>query len=190
MVGSGVSKFAWNARPHTDAPSMLSDVAIEIHRRLYPQSGTGDRDSKTTLADRILSLAQEYETAFERASLHQLLQQLIRDDDLKPGETHARLLQLPWRDVFTTNWDTLLERARPHSVSRAYSIVRDMDEIPLANKPRTVSETDPDTRDTLTYLITESNGDGHFAIDSTSGRDHCGGEPGLCQLRPVPRMPA
>ena len=54
----------------------------------------------------------------------------------------------------------------------------------------TVSATDPDTRDTLTYSITESNGDGHFAIDSTSGRDHCGGEPGLCQLRPVPRMPA
>ena len=67
-----------------------------------------------------------------------VLQKLIRDDEFKPGEAHSRLLRLPWRDVFTTNWDTLLERTRPHVVDRPYSVVRDMDEIPLANKPRIV----------------------------------------------------
>ena len=51
---------------------------------------------------------------------------------------HSRLLQLPWRDVFTTNWDTLLERARRQVVARPFSVVRDMDELPLANKPRIV----------------------------------------------------
>ncbi len=118
---------------------MLQDLAIEIHRRLYPESDELARQAKvstTAAANQILSLAQEYETAFERANLHQLLHHLIRDDDPKPGNTHSRLLQLPWRDVFTTNWDTLLERARPQVLDRAYSVVRDMDEIPLADRPR------------------------------------------------------
>ena len=137
MVGSGFSRYALQARPDASDPTMLPDVAIEMHKRLYPESGEVDRQAKvsaTTVADRILSLAQEYETAFGRANLHQLLQQLIRDDDLKPGEMHSRLLQLPWSDVFTTNWDTLLERARPQAQDRGYRVVRDKDEIPLANK--------------------------------------------------------
>ena len=141
MVGSGFSMFARNMRPSTRAPVMLPDVAIEIHKRLYPEAQNQDSLLETlamTAADRIASLAQEYETAFERSNLHQLIQQLIRDDDLVPGEIHSRLMQLPWRDVFTTNWDTLLERTRPQVMDRAYSVVRDMDEIPLARQPRIV----------------------------------------------------
>ena len=141
MVGSGFSRFAWNVRPSTSAPSMMPDVAIEIHKRLYPELRDQDslaEASATILAERMSSLAQEYETAFERSNLHQLVQQLIRDEDLIPEELHSRLLQLPWRDVFTTNWDTLLERTRPQVADRAYSIVRDMDEIPLARQPRIV----------------------------------------------------
>ena len=141
MVGSGFSRCALKARPGTGDPPLLPDLAIEIHKRLYPESSGADQKpelSETTAADRVLSLAQEYETAFGPANLHQLLQQLIRDDDLIPGESHSRLLQLPWRDVFTTNWDTLLERSRHQVTNRPYSVVRDMDEIPLANRPRIV----------------------------------------------------
>jgi len=85
-----------------------------------------------------LRLAQEYEAAFGRGELHRFLQQLVPDDDFKPGDAHTRLLRLPWRDVFTTNWDTLLERARTSAAERAYSVVRTMDEIPLVNRPRIV----------------------------------------------------
>ena len=141
MVGSGFSRCALRAKPDADRPPMLPDLAIEIHKRLYPESGEISEGAKapwTTAADRILSLTEEYATAFGRANLHQLLQELIRDDDLQPGEMHSRLLQLPWRDVFTTNWDTLLERARRQVVARPFSVVRDMDELPLANKPRIV----------------------------------------------------
>ncbi len=141
MVGSGLSRHALRVRPDASAPPLWTDVAIEIHKRLYPEGGEVDPLAKVSpkaLPDRILSLAQEYVTAFERANLHQLLIQLIRDDDLQPGEMHKRLLQLNWRDVFTTNWDTLLEKVRPQVVNRGYSIVRDMDEIPLAKKPRIV----------------------------------------------------
>ena len=141
MVGSGFSRCALKARPGTSDPPLLPDLAIALHKRLYPESREVDQQAKVseiTAADRILSLAQEYETAFGPANLHQLLQQLIRDDDLMPGDIHSRLLQLPWRDVFTTNWDTLLERTRPQVMNRPYSVVRDMDEIPLAKGPRIV----------------------------------------------------
>ena len=141
MVGSGFTKCALKGSPRTSDPPLLPDVAIDLHKRLYPESSGADQQAKVsdiTAGDRVLSLAQEYETAFGPANLYQLLQQLIRDDDLIPGEIHSRLLQLPWRDVFTTNWDTLLERTRFQVMNQPYSVVRDMNEIPLAKGPRIV----------------------------------------------------
>ncbi len=85
-----------------------------------------------------LSIAQEYESAFGRSDLHDFLRRLIRDDDHEPDAMHRRLLRLPWRDVFTTNWDTLLERTRRFIAERKYTIVRNKDEIPLGAPPRVV----------------------------------------------------
>ena len=47
-------------------------------------------------------------------------------------------IKLPWRDVFTTNWDTLLERARLSVPERPYSVVHSKDEIPLLAQPRII----------------------------------------------------
>ena len=55
-----------------------------------------------------------------------------------PADTHIRLLKMPWRDVFTTNWDTLLEKARISVPERAYGVIRTVDEIPLTSQPRIV----------------------------------------------------
>ena len=133
MVGSGFSKSALKARPDAKILPTWNDLAREMSQKLYPQ-GTGGMSA----TDSPLRLAQEYKTAFGRSDLHRFLQQLVREDDFRPGDKHARLLRLPWRDVFTTNWDTLLERARASVTDRAYSVVRKMDEIPLANRPRIV----------------------------------------------------
>ena len=51
---------------------------------------------------------------------------------------HQRLLRLPWRDVFTTNWDTLLERSSVLVADRKYAVVRNKEELPLADGPRIV----------------------------------------------------
>ena len=83
-------------------------------------------------------LAQEYEAAFGRSDLHRFLQNAVRDDDFAPGDMHRRLLRLPWCDVFTTNWDTLLERTRALVAEQKYGVVRNKDEIPLAGRPRIV----------------------------------------------------
>ena len=141
MVGSGFSRCALKTRPDATEPPIWCEVALEMAKKLYPQSDgrqVRDDSTETIATSYVLNLAQEYETAFGRSDLHYFLQQLIRDEDFRPGETHSRLLRLPWHDVFTTNWDTLLERARSQVVGRPYSVIRDMNEIPLAHRPRIV----------------------------------------------------
>ena len=135
MIGSGFSRNALKARPDANDPPTWRDVAKAVYDKLYPQGG--DSDLETATSD-FLRLAQEYEAAFGRGDLHRFLRELIRDDDFLPGDIHTRLLSLPWRDAFTTNWDTLLERSRTSVAGRAYSVVQNMDEIPLANRPRIV----------------------------------------------------
>ncbi len=141
MVGSGFSRSALEVRPDTGKPLTWRALARQMSHKLYPQSGDRSRSNASTemsATDDLLRLAQEYETAFGKSDLHRFLGKLIRNDDFKPGEWHKRLMQLPWRDVFTTNWDTLLERTQPLVADRAYSVVRNMDEIPLAKGPRIV----------------------------------------------------
>ena len=141
MVGSGLSKCALKARPGAfDAP-LWRDLAIAVTDRLYPPYAYRElapHNNRPRSTDDFLRVAQEYETAFGRSELHRFLQQQVRDDDFTPGEVHERLLRLPWRDVFTTNWDTLLERTRSKVVERGYSTVEDKGQLPLASQPRIV----------------------------------------------------
>ncbi len=141
MVGAGFSKNASKARPDADTPPMWRELTRTISHRLYPQGGCGNRQggaAEVPESGSFPRLAQEYGAAFGRGELNRLLQSLVRDDDLKPEDVHGRLLRLPWRDVFTTNWDTLLERSLIFVPERKYSIVRNKDEIPLADQPRIV----------------------------------------------------
>ncbi|MCY4515106.1 MAG: SIR2 family protein [Candidatus Tectomicrobia bacterium] len=133
MIGSGFSKNATKVRPDAGDPPLWSDVVEEMCRKLYPHkasamTGTGGH----------LRIAQEYETAFGRSDLHHFIRHTVRDDDFEPADIHKRLLKMPWRDVFTTNWDTLLEKTRISVPERAYGIVRTVDEIPMTSRPRII----------------------------------------------------
>ncbi len=139
MVGAGFTRNAEKLLPSTLAPPTWSDLRKAMHEKLYPDEevrhGTSAASSETSGA---LRLAQEYEAAFGPAGLHGFLRESIRDDEFRPGRMHERLLRLPWRDVFTTNWDTLLERTRPSVPEQDYSVLFNTDEIPLAASPRIV----------------------------------------------------
>ena len=141
MIGAGFSRCARKARPGTSDPPTWEEVTRRISDELYPRESAEDpspnaRKAPTTRD--FLSLAQEYEAAFGRSELHGFIRQLIRDDDHEPDKMHQRLLRLPWRDVFTTNWDTLLEKTCRFIAERKYTIVRNKDEIPLGAPPRVV----------------------------------------------------
>ena len=141
MIGSGFSKNAEPVRPDAGELPLWHELARAMFDKLYPPSVVGSQHSAPTSASDpsiALGLAQEYKDTFGRSSLHLFLQQQVRHEDFNPGGFHKRLLKLPWRDVFTTNWDTLLERTRQSVPERPYSVVHNKDEIPLSPQPRIV----------------------------------------------------
>ena len=141
MVGAGFSQNADKARPSAaDLPSWR-EITQQICRRLYPsQDGARLQDTleEASATSGFLKLAQEFRAVFGRSALHQLIKNLVRDRDFKPGELHKRLLSLPWRDVFSTNWDTLLESARLSVTDRPYSVVRTTADVASSVPPRIV----------------------------------------------------
>ena len=141
MIGAGFSRCARKTRPGApDLPTWM-ELTRELSDQLYPPGDTKDSSSgarNVSSSGDFPKLPQEYKSRFGRSALHDFLQRLIRDEDHEPDEMHRRLLSLPWRDVFTTNWDTLLERTCSSVAERKYTIVRNKDEIPLRYPPRIV----------------------------------------------------
>lgn len=133
MVGSGFSKNARKIRPRAQDLPMWGDVVEAMSQKLYRE----ESDTKSKVKSP-LRIAEEYETAFGPSDLRHFIQLTVRDEEFEPGEAHKRLLRLPWRDVFTTNWDTLLEKTLKYVPQYSYSVLRTMKGIPLARRPRIV----------------------------------------------------
>ena len=139
MVGSGFSRSANKTRFDVDDIPLWNDIANAVAGILYPELENGSGNGLThpvQTAESALRLGQEFETVFGRAKLHEFLDEVIHDNDFAPGKPHSRLLRLPWRDVFTTNWDTLLERSASDLVERSYSLVQNLCQLPLKSQPR------------------------------------------------------
>ncbi len=141
LVGAGFSRNAKKAGPHAGEFPLWHEITKLLCERLYPAED--DQSLKRALVEAsgssgFLRLAQEYQSAFGRGALHKLIFESVPDDDYTPDEMHARLLRLPWKDIFTTNWDTLLERSCPLVTNRSYSIVRTHEELPSSPRPRIV----------------------------------------------------
>nr|HPJ13063.1 SIR2 family protein [Caldisericia bacterium] len=128
MVGSGFSKNASTEYPDWN---QLGDIFYE---RVY---GTkpGPEDCKYM---NVMRLAEEVESAIGRPALENLIRSSIPDECVEPSKLHTKLLELPWVDVFTTNYDTLLDRASAKISTRKYEIVTNKEDIPYATKPRIV----------------------------------------------------
>ena len=109
MVGSGFSKNAIKATPSTPCPPNWEELATALITKLYPSCDENQR-KLIQLKKNVLQLAEEFDTTFQRSELNEFLKNLIQDDNLLPSSLHCDLLSLPWADVFTTNYDTLLEK--------------------------------------------------------------------------------
>ena len=131
MVGSGFSKNADMAGGvrMKDWRELIDDIYSEV----YGNPPT-DRDLALTTPMRIASLV---ETSYGRAALDELIEQSLPDKRVQPGELHRKLMELPWTDVFTTNYDTLLERAGEQT-RRAYHRVTNKDALLYQQRPRIV----------------------------------------------------
>ena len=128
MVGAGFSRFARLASQDGRSPPLWGDFATEMRKRLDGENLPNDP----------LVLAEQYGVALGRHALDALIRELVSDHQWTPGELHSRLLGLPWADVLTTNWDTLLERTQLQEPDRSYEVVRVISDIARTRAPRIV----------------------------------------------------
>ena len=137
MVGAG---FSLNARPSPGidtgfptwrklARAMFDEVYLPGDRAIRDREERFNRSNP-------LRVASEYEAAFKRQKLESFLRTHVPDSGHQPGPIHDLLLQLPWRDVFTTNYDTLLERTEV--TERSYQPVTTVEDLTAAIPPRIV----------------------------------------------------
>ncbi len=150
-----------NARPRSPSSRpfpLWRELTEGLAQELYP-ADVARRDEIVKSAGTssgALRLAELFEVAFGANRLKELLRRMLPDDDHDPGPLHRQLLELPWADVFTTNYDTLLERQARGLLQRKYDVVRSVSELPLASRPRIVKlhGTLPELRD---MILTEED---------------------------------
>lgn len=130
LVGAGFSRNARLAAANSTLPPLWADFTQAMSRRLYGE--------QISASGNPLRLAEEYSVVHGRAALEDLIRELVPDESWLPGEAHDRLLALPWSDVLTTNWDTLLERAAQTSLHTRYGVVRTVGDMAATRAPRIV----------------------------------------------------
>lgn len=134
MVGAGFSR---NAEPVSSASAPFpswQELGDHFFKKLcgkYPSQSESRYLS-------VLKLAEQVEVKFGRCMLNKLLRDAIPDLKYEPSPLHNKLLNLPWKDVFTTNYDTLLERARMSVILENYSVVAKEEDLLHQNQPRIV----------------------------------------------------
>lgn len=126
MVGAGFSRSAASTGDATKKLPLWNHFSRALAAEL---------DSNSTDP---LRLAEEYCAYFGKQALHDLIKKEINDTAWAPGELHKSLLELPWSEVLTTNWDTLLERASAEIHQPIYNVVSKQEDLSSARSPRIV----------------------------------------------------
>jgi hypothetical protein len=158
MIGAGFSR---NAQPTSESNRkfpLWRDIVRPLIDELLPpcsQCPRSDRcpaqrppgcvmwDRRCGLFDNaagasgMMSLGDKFQAQKGSARLRAALEKAVPDDDYAPGLAHQLLVRLPWADIFTTNWDSLLERA-VDTYDRSYDSVVTVEQIASTCSPRIV----------------------------------------------------
>lgn len=121
MVGAGFSRNAEGGQNLATWRQLSEALAIELEPGIAPGEFAPAAVSQ---------LAEQYARVFSPTHLEQLIKRCVPDDQVTPGRLHTLLLELPWSDVFTTNYDTLLERAAERLFDSSYFTVCAREDIP------------------------------------------------------------
>ena len=131
MIGCGFSK---NAESNGTVQMLeWNDLNLDLFKSLYsrePKSGELDKLSPIRLASQVESVHGAHE-------LDEIIMNALPDKSVYPGTLHKKLMKLHWHDVFTTNYDTLLERSCDESGS-AYTVVTTKETLLYSKSPRIV----------------------------------------------------
>ncbi|UOQ84657.1 SIR2 family NAD-dependent protein deacylase [Gracilibacillus salinarum] len=130
MIGSGFSLNANKLDASLESMSTWLGVKNKILEGLNPD--------ELPDSENVLDISESYASEYGRESLDTIIKQTVPDQNYEPGEIHRSLLKLPWSDIYTTNYDTLLERTLPHIIERNYQVIYDVRDIPNSASPRIV----------------------------------------------------
>lgn len=145
MIGAGFSKNAVSLVENSVSPNW-EELAKKMYASLYPIPEKSEDKIKweenmirKTSGKNVLKLAEEFKVIFGRNKLDRFIEENINDDKYIPGDLHIKLLELNWNDVFTTNYDTLLERAIDKiSVRKNYKVLLTQNDLPGSTHPRII----------------------------------------------------
>ncbi|WP_206020125.1 anti-phage defense-associated sirtuin Dsr2 [Pseudomaricurvus alkylphenolicus] len=132
MVGAGFSR---NATPKSHGTKSFPDWNNLGELFLQKTRGKGVDDYRFL---NVLKLADEVQASLGRPALHQIIREAIPDEEYEPSELHIKLLELPWSDVLTTNYDTLLERSRTKVTTNKFDLVVRKEDLIYSEKPRII----------------------------------------------------
>jgi len=137
MVGAGFSMNAKKSDAATKNFPLWNDLGDCFYKKLYGKVPT-EKDDGFYMD--VLKLAETVEAYFERKTLDDILHSNTPDKEIVPSEIHEILVQLPWTDIFTTNYDTLLERAAAKTTQKEnnYSVITNKEDLALSKSPRIV----------------------------------------------------
>lgn len=130
MVGAGFSRNASKLDSSLKDISLWNDLKKKLIKDLGDQGKHEDQD--------VLDLGDEYVKEFGIISLENLLKKEVPDENYEPNHLFSELLELPFSDIYTTNYDTLLERSSKNIFNRHYEIIYNIHDIPGSISPRIV----------------------------------------------------
>lgn len=131
FVGAGMSMNAIRK----DITTLRSPGWSELANKMISQLPEGWKINRNFQS--VLKIAEMYVASYGRDKMNRFLEESIPDDELEPSELHEKFLELPWRDIFTTNYDTLLERAADR-IGGGYTYINSQDEISNSISPRII----------------------------------------------------
>ena len=131
MVGSGFSKNA-----DMDSTVKMKDWR-ELINDIYAEVYANEPKDEDLVLQSPMKMASLVEASCGRDALDAIIKRSLPDERVRPGKLHDMLMRLRWKDVFTTNYDTLLERAAQNT-DRYYQVVINKDDLLYQTSPRII----------------------------------------------------
>ena len=134
MVGAGFSKNAVKIKNTEKRFLNWNELGDLFYEKIYSHK---PNESTEHYLD-ALKLASMVESMLGRPVLNRILIDNLPDEEYGPSDLHKKLLELNWTDIFTTNYDTLLERTRKFVAGRKYQVVINKADLVYSSSPRIV----------------------------------------------------
>lgn len=151
LVGSGFSK---NADKGVDVAMLdWNELGKQFFTKLYGKEPTAE----DLMFKSPIKLATMVNAEFGRSVLDKMIQDSLPDDRVFPNNLYRDLLNLPWHDIFTTNYDRLLERTeKMEGANSRYRVVTNKETLIYTPSPRII-KLHGSFPDIHPYIITEED---------------------------------